>query len=54
LSGSLSASYAAETSVNLSTAVGSSGFLSGCHFSDNALYAFLISAGDADLATPSI
>ena len=54
LSGSLRASYAAETSVNLSTALGSSGFLSGCHFNDRALYAFFISAGDADLAMPSI
>jgi hypothetical protein len=35
--------------VNLSTALLSSGFLSGCHFKDSALYAFFISAGEADL-----
>lgn len=49
LSASDSTSYAAEISVNLSTALLSSGFLSGCHFKDSALYAFFISAGEADL-----
>jgi hypothetical protein len=46
-------SYACWISLKRSSAAGSSGFRSGCHFRASSRYAFLISAADADLPTPS-
>src|SRR5215475_909281 len=46
-------SYASDTSLNLASASALPGFLSGCSSRASLRYAFLMSAGDASLATPS-